>query len=596
MRSCGRSSFSAAGCWRSSSWFCSWRGGWLGWMLSPAPDTVLILLDRSASMELADAATGTTRRREALKLLADAGRDYDQTSRFVLFESVLRKPEDLSGAEVLPESPSAAPTDTLADMPALVQAAADWLGGNKSGLTEIWIASDLRRAAWQPESARWRALGARLAPGVRVKLLAMNQPAPPNDSVAIREVNWREIGGEPRLDLVFDIQRGKASPAAIPLTLFLDGARSHLEVSMEGRSARFHHLLAPDAESGWGKLELPADANPRDNASYFTHGPRALLRAALAVTDAECGRRLRLACAPAPAKLREECDAVLPGKADWTKYALVLWQGPLPAGDAAAALERYIRGGGVVLFLPPGAADGGSFAGTAWGEVQTSAAEKPYRVTQWDDQDGPLAKSDEGMSLPLPELAILRRQEIAGARDAWASFGDARPFLAHRSLGNGEALFCASAPKADWSNLSEGRVLVPLLQRLLHQGGRRFEPPLSMPPNAPEMFGSSSGWTSVDAATRKDARFEAGVYRAGGRLVAVNRPAAEDEDETLEPGAARALFQPANVQLFEERRSQAGALQGEIWRGLLAAMLFILLAEALLSLPPAGQQKTLSGA
>src|SRR5579862_2541166 len=204
-------------------------GGWLGWMLSPAPDTVLILLDRSASMELADAATGTTRRREALKLLADAGRDYDQTSRFVLFESVLRKPEDLSGAEVLPESPSAAPTDTLADMPALVQAAADWLGGNKSGLTEIWIASDLRRAAWQPESARWRALGARLAPGVRVKLLAMNQPAPPNDSVAIREVNWREIGGEPRLDLVFDIQRGKASPAAIPLTLFLDGARSHLE-------------------------------------------------------------------------------------------------------------------------------------------------------------------------------------------------------------------------------------------------------------------------------------------------------------------------------------------------------------------------------
>src|ERR1044071_8034960 len=27
-------------------------GGWLGWALAPAPDTVLILLDRSASMEM----------------------------------------------------------------------------------------------------------------------------------------------------------------------------------------------------------------------------------------------------------------------------------------------------------------------------------------------------------------------------------------------------------------------------------------------------------------------------------------------------------------------------------------------------------------
>src|SRR5271165_5734279 len=42
-------------------------GGWLGWALSPAPDAILILLDRSASME-AKAGT-TTKRQQALQLL-----------------------------------------------------------------------------------------------------------------------------------------------------------------------------------------------------------------------------------------------------------------------------------------------------------------------------------------------------------------------------------------------------------------------------------------------------------------------------------------------------------------------------------------------
>src|SRR4029079_16540789 len=43
-------------------------GGWLGWMLSPKPDTILILLDHSASMEAKDTGTQTTKREQALKL------------------------------------------------------------------------------------------------------------------------------------------------------------------------------------------------------------------------------------------------------------------------------------------------------------------------------------------------------------------------------------------------------------------------------------------------------------------------------------------------------------------------------------------------
>src|SRR5690242_2119113 len=45
-------------------------GGWLGWALSPAPDAVLILLDRSASMETALPGGGLSRREQALRALA----------------------------------------------------------------------------------------------------------------------------------------------------------------------------------------------------------------------------------------------------------------------------------------------------------------------------------------------------------------------------------------------------------------------------------------------------------------------------------------------------------------------------------------------
>src|SRR5665213_1918446 len=43
-------------------------GGWLGWALSPAPDAIVLLLDRSASMEARSG--GISRRKQALKLLA----------------------------------------------------------------------------------------------------------------------------------------------------------------------------------------------------------------------------------------------------------------------------------------------------------------------------------------------------------------------------------------------------------------------------------------------------------------------------------------------------------------------------------------------
>src|SRR5439155_19006825 len=140
--------------------------------------------------------------------------------------------------------------------------------------------------------------------------------------------------------------------------------------------------------------------------------------------------------------------------------ALIVWQAPLPRdATLAAKLQTFVEQGGTLIFFPPGQTDSQSFAGAAWGAVESASADKPFRVTQWDEQDGPLAKSDEGLSLAVPELTGSRRQQIVGEKNAWASFADAQPFLTHRAIGKGQVLFCATLPHSEWSSLSDGRVL-----------------------------------------------------------------------------------------------------------------------------------------
>src|SRR5688572_29141761 len=71
-------------------------GGWLGWALSPAPEVVVLILDRSASMETISGADGKTRRQQALELWRDALGSF-QSSRLVLLESASRLPQELPG-------------------------------------------------------------------------------------------------------------------------------------------------------------------------------------------------------------------------------------------------------------------------------------------------------------------------------------------------------------------------------------------------------------------------------------------------------------------------------------------------------------------
>jgi hypothetical protein len=172
-----------------------------------------------------------------------------------------------------------------------------------------------------------------------------------------------------------------------------------------------------------------------------------------------------------------------------------------------------------------------------------------------------------------------------GQKDVLAAFEDGTAFLVRQSLGKGEVYFCASLPDPAWSGLDDGPVLVPMLQRMLLAGGRRVQDVSSVACGELSQADQILPWVSVDSTAPKDIRTQAGVYRAGSRYLAVNRPVAEDDPDVVDPDEARKLFGDLPVQTLQQRHVDTGRLQGEIWRFFLFAMLLFLIVEGILILP-----------
>jgi hypothetical protein len=124
-----------------------------------------------------------------------------------------------------------------------------------------------------------------------------------------------------------------------------------------------------------------------------------------------------------------------------------------------------------------------------------------------------------------------------------------------------------------------------MLQRMLQSGSRRLQQAAAVACGELSAVDQGLRWAAVDSSAAKDIRTDAGVYRAGDRLLAVNRPAAEDEVEIVAPEEARKLFGSLTAQMLQERRSRADRLQGEIWRVFVFAMLLFLVGEGVLILP-----------
>jgi len=564
-------------------------GGWVGWALGGAPDVILLLVDRSASMESRVTGVNESRREYALKMIADAANKFENNSRLVLLDSATRKVHEITTASSLLELPYTQPTDTSADIPAMLEIALDWLIENQAGTAEIWIASDLQASNWQPADPRWKTLVSAynlLPQTVRVRLLATTQKSPNNASISVAQLSRQQKASSSEVRLTADLKRTDTSPVTTTINRTLNGVNTEFETRAAGHSTRWRHRFAVSNQAGgWGKLELPADGNPRDNVTYYRYSDDHL-PAALVVTESELGPLWQSAASTAgrdgrtPAKHHAPTDVA---PTDLHDATLVVWQAPLPESEMANALRRFAEEGGRVIFFPPIQAGTARFAGLGWGEKQ-SASKDGFTVGRWDEDQGPLANTEEGLLLPLAQLGVRKRQQVIGQAAVLAAFDDGQALLLRQSLAQGEVYFCTTLPLLTWSEMGNGLVVVPMLQRLLAAGSRRLQRDSVAKCGEIGAGDLQLEWTLAETSQRGDVQTQAGVYQSGDRWLVVNRPEAEDEFERVEDSAVASLFGKLPFQLFQAQRDDT-ALQSELWRLFLFLMLLALLAEAWLIRP-----------
>jgi len=589
-------------------------GGWLGLAAAGRPETHLVLLDRSASMELVDRRLQLCKREHAVRLLAEAAARAGRSSRFVLIESALLEASEIAEPLALPDLACTAATDTAADIPAMLRTALEYLVRHGGGRTEIWLASDLQRSNWRPASSDWETVTAQLAAlpqKVRVRVLAMTHGDDRrNVRISLQDVSRSRHAERPEMDVVLEIAQQSGGQTTLPLTISCDGTRRSRRVTMDGQMLRLSeriNLLSDRNTAGWGMASIPADGNMADNTCYFTYGRVECLHSVLVATDRGAARTLGLAAAPAPERLNLSCARIAADEVDDRRLkqaSLVIWQGTEPDEERGATIMRFVNeGGGLVLFPPdpdtPAVEPEGrrhDGLGFTWGAPRHATREKPFRVTVWDETDGPLRNAADGTSLSLDRMAVNRCYAVhvgsraeSSATDADAScpsyrmiaaFSDDQPFLLQASVGRGNIYICTTLPRDDVSSLGDGPVLVPMLQRMLQTGERRIASARNEECGTWRPRNPQEVWPSLSESAG-DPRSRAGVYRSGDITVALNRPAAEDLPETLDPSAAGALFGDVPVQVVTDlSQSEGETFESEIWHVLICGSLLFGLVEA----------------
>ncbi|MFP6902397.1 MAG: BatA domain-containing protein, partial [Verrucomicrobiia bacterium] len=153
-------------------------GGWMGGMFSNKPDVVVIILDRSPSMD--GRVDGESRLEKSRAAILKGMAGFVEGTRVVLMDHTATHVQEVGSVKALKNLMSGGATDTSADLPAQLEAVHKWFESEKPGTGEIWVASDLQASNWDPAAKeRWKRLAAGfegLPQKVRVRLLAMNEP------------------------------------------------------------------------------------------------------------------------------------------------------------------------------------------------------------------------------------------------------------------------------------------------------------------------------------------------------------------------------------------------------------------------------------
>ncbi len=574
--------------------------GWLGLAAGSKADTTIILLDRSPSMSTAsNGGIGTkldTGRRHLAEALEKLGSDH-----WVLIDSATAKPTEIESPQDLLTAPETDPVGASANLPAMLRSAYQYMQSNQTGRTDVWICSDMRSHDWDAEGGQWPAIRQSfldLPQAVRFYLLAFPQEPQGNTSLRMTNIRRRETDDGAALVVSLEITRNDktkekaAEPLTVPVEFEIDGARSVVDVEISGRIHELKDHVLPlgiNQVQGYGRVAIPADSNNLDNEFFFVFDKPQVRKTLLVTENPNASRALQLAAEIATdAEVETSVEVSSPAQlasTAWDEIGLVLWQAPLPSGKDAAQLEAFVENEGRLLLLPPKSPGSHSLFGFSWKNWH----ETPQEVTvgNWRGDADLLAHTQNGSALPVGELKILRTCGVTGDMTPLATLSSGDVLLGRMPTSRGGVYALATtALKKDSSLATDGVVLYVMVQRALAEGCRRLGQVRQQVAGSFEA--DSSDWgrlLGAESALSNQYALHSGVFKAGEKLLALNRAASEDATRVLSAEQTDQLLEGLDWVRLDSQADESSSLVNEIWRLFLMVMLIALLVEAALCMP-----------
>jgi len=552
-----------------------------------SPEVLVLVLDRSASMETTTDKDSLTKRQKALEAFQSFARPWTE-SRLVVLDSALEEPFFIDRADSFKDEALQrffGPTDTAADLPGTLSKTLDWLKESGVGTAEILVVSDMQSSNWELERNAdiMRKINRTLSEKKdfwKLTFLNMADPPPYNFSVTVDQVNRMPNKVEP----VLNLRKKGRGKEEVRLTTRMNGKSDLLEVELVSQSVLWRPTfdLKNEPEEGWISILSPDDFCQSDNICYLTYGSTEPPQVAVRASNPRTSLILRSASQTEQGELPDPLPLSGFGEKDLLSRKILIHQGEINSKVETVLEEFVIKGGSLVLFPPEVTSSDGSKL-LSWNSLEEKLEDEIFQVSNWREDSGLLTNSSDGNRLPLDRLAIKRRRTPQQG-ETLAYYSDGKPFLSCLTLGKGIVYFFSTLPLDSWSSMSDGYVLVPALQRLIEESSSSNSFIQSWFCGEKESK-ESILFEPIGDAKDKVPYLHAGIYRVNGRLTAINRP--KSENDTLFLTIEQILEKLPNIspRLLEDESSSALNDRSEAWSFFLTLCLILLLGEALLGQP-----------
>lgn len=635
-----------------------------GWFANDLSDLAVVVLDRSPSMQMQNGDQGISKLQAAkerlLEVLALRG-----DGPIAVITQGYTEPILLDSAKKLPEDLRLEICDLGANVPALLEMASKYIEQVDAPKATVWIASDMRESDWRSNSPSWGTVRSSFegkATEVRFQVLEF-APTQPNYAIQIQDCKSQIGVEESYLSLSFRIFSPRASQGGasqktvdevaesnvvttIPVEVQIGQATSVTQVELVNGAAEVKELRIPienvsGASTGYGALQIPADANVRDNVAYFAYEPSKPRRTVVVSEESRNIEAIRIAASISPDKdLVSESilvDSNGLGEVRWNETSLLVWNQTSPTADEKLLLDAFVESGGQLLLVPPTSVSGDEIFGLRWlgwkdglanassngstPVVETTSTTIPTsndsaevslgeRVTQWRNDTRLLSNTDSGEALPLNEVSLQRVCEMEFEGTVLAKIQSEIPWLVRldpiSDTAKGSVYAMATDTSEASSNLaSHGVSLYIMVQRMIEEGiSKRGNALLQVVNASPEPNGSVTSASGPDTQmvlgpvnTLSSQFFEtAGAFRlkhdaeSDPIYFAQNRATNEDETAVASPAALEEAFGGLKW-ARTDASADASRLAQEIWRWFAILALAFLLLEAVLTVPAKAKVK-----